>query len=129
MGWWRSQNGVIGDSPADVMDNAMAAIERAYLRGAGRPPTQGEIADLIQFCSGGVFDVACGDPKFEFSKKTVANDSTPRRCRRGAQGASGLANAPGPGEMGNIDPRSGRHHVASKGIEVVTQQVEEASHG
>jgi len=127
MGWWRSQNGVIGDRPADIMDGAMKAIEQSYLREAGRLPTQGEIADLVQFCSCGVFEVACGDPKYDFSKQNLHLDDTPRRCRRGAQGASGVANQPKPGEMGNVDPKSGDHYEAGELREVIAQQVKEAT--
>jgi len=129
MGWWKSQHGVIGDSPADIMGNAMQAIEQAYLREANRLPTQGEIADLLQFCSCGVFDVACGDPKFEFSRQTRADASTPRLRKPGAQGASGKANAPRAGEMGNVDPVNGEHYKAKDGNKVVAQQVKEAMRG
>lgn len=126
MGWWRSQNGVIGDRPADIMDHALKAIEQAYLREAGRLPTQGEVADLIQFCSCGVFDVACGDPKFNFSKRDLANDNVPRRRERGGQGAMGPANKPKPGEMGNVDPKTGDHYEAGEAKAVLAQQVKEA---
>jgi hypothetical protein len=129
MGWWKSQNGVIGDQPADIMGGAMKAIEQTYMREAGRLPTQGELADLIQFCSCGIFDVACGDVKYEFSRQNLGLDSTPRRCRRGAQGASGVANQPKPGEMGNVDPRSGDHYEAGELMEVLATEVKAAIEG
>lgn len=129
MGWWKSQNGVIGDQPADVMDHALKAIELTYQREAGRPPTQGEIADLIQFCSCGVFDVACGDPKHNFCKKDLAAGSTPRRRRIGEQGAAGPANLPKPGEMGNVDPRTGDHYEAGEAATVIAQEVQRAMKG
>jgi hypothetical protein len=127
MGWWKSQNGVIGDRPADILDAALNAIEHIYVQESGRRPTQGELADLIQFCSAGVFDVACGDPKYEFSKKTLHLESVPRRCRRGAQGASGVANQPKPGELGNADPKTGDHMEAGELKEVLADQVKKAS--
>lgn len=127
MGWWKSQNGVIGDRPADILHAALNAIEHIYVQESGRRPTQGELADLIQFCSAGVFEVQCGDTKYAFSKHMLHYHDTPRRCKPGAQGASGIANRPKAGELGNVDPKTGDHMEAGELKEVLADQVKKAS--
>lgn len=65
MGWWRTgSDGVIGDEPADIIDESGGAwskpaempddvrerIVRCYQRVWGREPTEEEVRDLVAFC-------------------------------------------------------------------------------
>lgn len=65
MGWWRTASGgVIGDGPANVMDEAGAcwntpaeipaavrkAIIECYREKWGRDPTEQELRELLEFC-------------------------------------------------------------------------------
>lgn len=67
MGWWRTQSGgVIGDAPADILEDVGMAIQSpddipdavfvqirlVYQEAWGRDPTQQELVDLIAFCNG-----------------------------------------------------------------------------
>ncbi len=107
MGWWKTDNGVIGDSPADLGDKFLEDIEALYRRETGRPPTQGEIADTIEFCTGGTLKTACGDAKHPFSTETIHDDDTPKAAEAGAKGAlSDAAGTDGDGLV-NIDPKTG----------------------
>lgn len=126
MGWWKSEHGVLGDWPADVMDAALKKIENVYLQECGRLPTQGELADLVEFCTCGVLRPQCGDPKFPFTKATVAEADTPRAAPKGNQGASGCASTPPPGKMANVNPETGEYFDQSQGAEVLRQQFREA---
>jgi hypothetical protein len=56
MGWWttRKANLIIGDGPADVLDEAVAEIHGVYKAGIGREATREELMALMQFCSGGI---------------------------------------------------------------------------
>ena len=56
MGWWTTQTDdlVIGDGPADVLDVAIEKITGIYEKDIGRKPTVAELAALMRFCSGGV---------------------------------------------------------------------------
>ena len=78
MGWWQTEHGTIGDTPADTLDEALQQIETDYMTAHGRLPTQGEMADLIQFCSCQTLIPACGKADFPFNKETIANDNVPR---------------------------------------------------
>lgn len=109
MGWWRTDNGTIGDGPADLCDRFLEDIEMLYLREMGRPPSQGEIADLVELCSGGVLRVVCGDTGHPFSTTTTRDDDTPRAAECGAKGALSDAAKPPPGRTANIDPTTGEH--------------------
>lgn len=109
MGWWRTGNGTIGDAPADLCDRFLEEVEALYLHEVGRQPTQGELADIIEFCSGGILKVTCGDAKHPFSTATVHDDSTPKAAECGAKGCFGDAAAPPPGRLANIDPTTGEH--------------------
>lgn len=112
MGWWKSQNGTIGDWPADIMAKALEEIEDAYLQATGRQPSQGELADLIEFCTAGCLKPECGDPKFPYSKPTRGDDDTPRAREKGYQGAMGPASIESlkaSTGMVNIDPSTGDH--------------------
>src|SRR5579871_5521876 len=86
MGWWGTEHGMIGDDVADVMDGALEQIARVYLRSDRKLPTQGEIADLIEFCSGGTLRTKCGYPKHPFSKENCGEGATPRAAPLGNQG-------------------------------------------
>ena len=77
MGWWKSEHGLIGDSPADVLDDAFAKIEKVYRKQSGRPPLHGEIADLIEFCSCGTFKVSCGDARAHWSRRALLDGKVP----------------------------------------------------
>lgn len=65
MGWWRTgSGGVIGDSPADVLDGlsqpcnsvqeipviAMQEIKNCYMEDWDRFPTEQELRELVEFC-------------------------------------------------------------------------------
>ncbi len=106
MGWWKTEHGTIGDEVADVLYPFWDAVESTYLKDVGRLPTQGEVADLIEFGSRGVFKVQCGDPKAAFSARIIDKD-TPRAAKPGAQGCFGQPRPPG--KMATIDPDTGKH--------------------
>lgn len=109
MGWWKTDNGTIGDSPADLCDRFLEDIEALYQREMSRPPTQGEIADTIEFCTGGILKATCGDVEHPFSMETIHDDDMPRAAEIGAQGALGDAARPPGGGLVNIDPTTGEH--------------------
>jgi len=67
MGWWRTgSGGVIGDAPADVLeegergfggpdeipDETLNRIRREYQEAFSRDPSRQELAELIEFCFG-----------------------------------------------------------------------------
>ena len=107
MGWWKTPNGMIGDGPADIMDKAWHEIEKEYRRDASRPPTQREIADLVEFTTCGALRVVCGSIMHPFTKATAGDADTPRATPRGAKGAFGCS--PPVGKMINVDPATGEH--------------------
>lgn len=114
MGWWKTRNGVIGDSPADVAAKFWKDVEAAYLKETGRLPLQGEIADLLEFTSCGVFSVCCGDVAYPWTSATRAEEDTPRAAAVGECGAlSSFAIPPG-GCLANVDPETGEHYKAPK---------------
>lgn len=127
MGWWRSENGLIGDWPADIMVKALKDIEVVYLHQCGRLPTQGEIANLIEFCSTGTLKSTCGDPKYPFTTASLADEETPRASPRGNQGISGPAstNALKTGQMINVDPTTGEYFSVTDADKVFEQQLKE----
>lgn len=86
MGWWKTDSGVIGDGAADLGDKFLDKVEKLYLREMERLPTQGEIADIIEFCCCGILKAACGDAKYPFSTETIHDDDTPRVAERGEKG-------------------------------------------
>ncbi len=71
MGWWRTSRGnTIGDPPANYLDRLAEAdrryravsdlprhvrdrLDRFYREGLGRPATDGDIRDLLEFCAEG----------------------------------------------------------------------------
>lgn len=110
MDWWKCEHGSIGDGPADVMDRALREIENEYLEHAGRPPSQGELGNLIEFCTTGCLRPVCGDPRWPFSKSTSSDADTPRAASRGDQGAMRCETPPG--KLANIDPGTGEHYDA-----------------
>jgi hypothetical protein len=126
MGWWKSEHGVCGDGPADIMDAAFRKVEGEYLRKAGRLPTQGEMADLIEFCSCGTLVPKCGAAMHPFSKATVGDKDTPRAEARGRQGICGYGSKDlPPGSMINVDPATGTHYEAGEGEQVLMEQMRE----
>lgn len=122
MGWWKSEHGAIGDWPSDIMAKAFNLLEDVYMRECGRLPTQGEIADLIEFCSMGVLKPQCGDPNYSFTD--LNDDKTPRAVERGLQGA--LREAPPKGKLANIDPATGEHYSLNDIDQVMRDQLKEA---
>lgn len=64
MGWWQTNDGIIGDPPANLVDalpdcpatpadippETRTAIEACYRAQFGRLPTIGELRDLLAFC-------------------------------------------------------------------------------
>ncbi|QOJ03659.1 MAG: hypothetical protein HRU71_09240 [Planctomycetia bacterium] len=70
MGWWRTgSGGVIGDSPADIIDefdercwpetsnippDVRARIVACYQEDCGREPTEQELRELLEFCGPGL---------------------------------------------------------------------------
>jgi hypothetical protein len=127
MGWWRCEHGIIGDWPADVMGDALAKIEDIYLRETGRLPTQGEMANLVEFCTCGVLRPACGDPNHSYTRATRADRETPRSAKPGAQGLNGVASCSGarPDEMANVNPETGLNYKQSDVKAVLAEQKKE----
>jgi len=125
MGWWKCENGIIGDWPADILDGALRKIEESYLAQCGRLPTQGELANLIEFCTCGVLRPECGDPKAVFTQATVADESTPRVAERGSQGVCGINAKPPGGHLANVDPASGQFIPQEHAEGVFRQQLDE----
>ena len=119
MGWWRCEHGIIGDGPADVLDDAFKRIEKLYISGCHRPPTQGELANLIEFCSCSILKPICGDPKYPFTNENNIAKDTTRASKRGRQGASSPESiaAASEGKMANVDPSTGINFPASLGGE------------
>jgi len=60
--WWRTRHGSISDGAVGVLDDALARIVDIYQAGPGRPPTQGELADLIEFATTGALKAVCRQP-------------------------------------------------------------------
>lgn len=109
MGWWRSEHGSIGDSVADIMDAALRRVYDCYLAEAGRPPLQGEMADLVEFCTGGQLVPECGNVKAPFAARP--DRDTPRARPNGRQGVFGDASVEaGPG-LRNVNPATGERLV------------------
>lgn len=129
MGWWKSERGIIGDVPADIMDEALEGIVEAYQSRAGRPPTQGELADLIEFCTCGCLRAACGAPDFPWTQENCREEATPRAAKRGAQGALGEASRHGPGDLANVDPSTGTHYQRSEIRQVIEDDGRERERG
>ncbi len=64
MGWWRANDGVIGDPPLDYLDalgrtwesprEIPAEVEEGltalYVEGLGRKPTEDDLQALLDFC-------------------------------------------------------------------------------
>lgn len=126
MGWWRCEHGTIGDGPADILENALKKIELQYRDAAGRPPTQGELANLIEFCTCGALVPECGDPKHPFSRATCGDKNIPRARSRGRQGVGGPFSHPEPGMMANVDPATLQHVPAAHAEELIQSEIEEA---
>ena len=61
MGWWKSEHGNIGDEPADAMDALIRTVSDIY-RKEDLTLTQGQFADLVEFCTGGKLRCVCRDP-------------------------------------------------------------------
>jgi hypothetical protein len=127
MGWWRSENGILGDTVADILGKALNAIEDTYLREAGRLPTQGEIANLVEFCTCGALRPACGDPKFAYSKVSLGEDDVPRAADCGNQGVMGPASmgALKKGQMANVNPGTGENYSKKDLDTVLDEQLRE----
>ena len=130
MGWWRCENGIIGDVPADILDNAIEAIENVYMGELGRQPTQGELANLIEFCTCGIFLPNCANANNPFSKTTCADKSQPRLSPIGNQGVMGPASlremAENPELIANIDPKTEENYNKIDIKKVKDQQIAEA---
>jgi hypothetical protein len=123
MGWWKSENGIIGDSVADVIDSALNKIESIYLKECGRSPLQGELANLIEFSTCGCLKPFCGNAKYPFSKSTVGDDNTPRIGIKGEQGAMGIGcSSVKEDEMVNVNPATGKHYKSSEMNKVIEEQ-------
>lgn len=110
MGWWKSPRGTIGDSAADVIDCALHKLVDVYLLEVGRLPTQGEVADVISFCSSGQLAIRCGDDAYTFD--ILGCDAVPCAEERGLRGALGPGARPPRGKLANIDPCTGTHYDA-----------------
>lgn len=50
MGWWAAGNGVWGDEPADILDEALERILAVYRRDHDREPYQSELFAGLKFC-------------------------------------------------------------------------------
>ena len=50
MGYWKSNDGqIIGDTPADIMTDALRDINKAYMREMNRPVTLKEVLATLRF--------------------------------------------------------------------------------
>lgn len=128
MGWWKSEHGIIGDVAADFTDEFLKKVQNAYTEFAKRPPTQGEIADLIEFVSCGIFRVNCGKTDYPFDQANKHETNVPRASEIGKQGVQGPSSNPGPGELANIDPITGDYYERGEVSVVMQQQFEEAEY-
>ena len=66
MGWWtqdeegrsfahaKKEELLWGDGPADIMDNALAAIKKEFEAEKGRKPTKAELLAGLKFSLGGM---------------------------------------------------------------------------
>jgi len=89
MGYWSSEHGVIGDGPADALDAALNKIVSEFYNEYERAPSQGELADLIEFCTGGQLAPQCGDPNHPYIRCPFEGVFTPRAREHGKQGVFG----------------------------------------
>lgn len=112
MGWWKSENGVIGDSVADIMVKALRRVVDEYKRTGNRMPTQGEMADLIEFCSRGILVPQVDNPAYVYDPD---DDNSPRAQPCGRQGVFGDASAVGGPGLRNVNPATGERIVEAGG--------------
>lgn len=77
MSYWRSEHGFIGDGPADALDTALDKIVLEFYNEWERGPTKGELADLIEFCTGGQLAPECGDPNHPYIRCPFEGVFTP----------------------------------------------------
>ncbi|MCG8423957.1 MAG: hypothetical protein MJE77_39195 [Proteobacteria bacterium] len=49
MAYWTTHKGLIGDGPANEMDDAVHAIRDHFRRDLSREPTKAEIRDVVEF--------------------------------------------------------------------------------
>ena len=89
MGWWQSEHGMCGDGPADLCGHFLRDLEKEFIKEVGRLPTQGEVADLIEFCTCGVLRPLFGDANSPLCYDTCHEDGTPRASEAGRQGIEG----------------------------------------
>lgn len=125
MGWWNSEHGMIGDLAADFANEFYRHVQQSYQEMTGRLPTQGEVADLIEFASCGVFKVQTGKVDHPFDLDTVHDPQTPKATKPGQQGALGEFANCRPGEMVNVDPKTGDHYEKGEVTAILQSQFEE----
>lgn len=122
MGWWKSEHGILGDHVADILDMAWDAIVEVYQQKANRNPTQGELANLVEFTTGGVLCPLVG--KADEPWDGVNGDETyPRAMERGRQGIHGPFAECREGELVNVDPMTGDHYELGE-METVIKEIE-----
>jgi len=119
MGWWESEHGILGDHPADLLGSAIQEIVKCYQDKAGRKPSQGEIADLIEFVSRGMLRPSCGDPKHVYDPDIV---DRPCASEPGLQGVFGYGAPKNPGDLANVDPKTGTHYQQNEVRDVLEEQ-------
>ena len=110
MGWWKSQHGLIGDRAADALDDALGEIVDSYREEAERLPTQGELADLVEFCTSQALVPQCGAEDHPWSIEGRDVDAMPHAASAGRQGC--FFATPPPGKLANVDPKTGEHYDA-----------------
>ena len=60
MSYWRTANGIIGDSPADAMGEAIDEIRQCYRAEHRREPSKAEIRDVLEFVLAPLGDLSAG---------------------------------------------------------------------
>lgn len=62
MRWYKTQHGVVGDGPIDLMDDVLKRVVDCYLHELGRLPTMGELGDLFNRVTGGEMAIEADRP-------------------------------------------------------------------
>lgn len=99
-GWWPSKHGVNGDIPADIMDKAIDDVRKAYREAFNRPPTYGEFADVLSFCTRGQFVIR---PKI-YPDHWYDDEHEDKFKTRPNQGQIDFSKTPGKGLVNIIPP-------------------------
>ena len=104
MSWWKSERGIIGDEVRSILDKAFEDVMDVYQKSVHRHPTQGELADLVEFTTGGILRATCGCPS---ERVTPASSCACDTARAAPADAQGPARRPAPfGVTAFVDPET-----------------------